>query len=91
MARGSDVTLHASDVAVRAPRLAALPDLVELGRATLRRVRENLAFALLYNALAVPLAVAGVLEPLHAAVAMSLSSLLVTANSVRLLRWSPTR
>jgi Cu2+-exporting ATPase len=55
----------------------------------LRRVRENLGFALLYNALAVPLAVAGVLEPLSAAVAMSLSSLVVTANAVRLLRWRP--
>jgi Cu2+-exporting ATPase len=88
MARGADVTLHAADVVVRAPRLGALADLVELSRATLRRIRENLGFALVYNAVAVPLAALGVLEPLHAAIAMSLSSLVVTGNSVRLLRWS---
>jgi Cu+-exporting ATPase len=89
MARGSDVTLHAADVVVRAPRLSAVADLVALSRACLARVRENLAFAVLYNAVAVPLAVAGWLEPLHAAVAMSLSSLAVTGNAVRLLRWRP--
>lgn len=76
-------------MAIRAPRLGAIADLVELSRATLRRVRENLGFALLYNAVAVPLAVAGVLQPLHAAVAMSVSSLVVTGNAVRLLRWRP--
>jgi Cu2+-exporting ATPase len=89
MARGSDAALHAADVAIRAPRLGALADLVELSRATLRRIRENLTFALAYNALAIPLAIVGILEPLHAAIAMSLSSLVVTANAVRLLRWRP--
>jgi heavy metal translocating P-type ATPase len=87
MARGSGATLHAADVVIRAPRLGALADCIELSRATLRRIRENLGFALAYNAIAVPLAMLGVLAPLHAAVAMSLSSLVVTANAVRLLRW----
>jgi Cu2+-exporting ATPase len=91
MARGAEVSIHAADVVVRAPRLGAVPDLVELSRTTFRRIRENLALALGYNALAVPLAVAGWLEPLHAAVAMSLSSLVVTGNAVRLLRWRPRR
>ena len=54
-----------------------------------RRIRENLALALVYNAVAVPLAVLGVLEPLPAAIAMSLSSLAVTGNAIRLLRWRP--
>ena len=89
MARGADVSIHAADVVVRSPRLGALADLVELSRATFRRIRENLALALVYNAVAVPLAVAGVLEPLAAAAAMSLSSLAVTANAIRLLRWRP--
>jgi Cu2+-exporting ATPase len=89
MARGSDAALHAADAAIRAPRLGALADLVELSRATLRRIRENLSFALAYNALAIPLAIVGILEPLQAAIAMSLSSLVVTANAVRLLRWTP--
>lgn len=89
MARGAEVSIHAADVVVRASRLGALPDLVALSRATFRRIRENLVVALAYNALAVPLAVAGWLDPLPAAIAMSLSSLVVTGNSVRLLRWTP--
>lgn len=88
-AQGSDVTLSAADVVVTAPRLGAVADAVELARSAGRRIRENLSMALLYNAVAVPLAAAGVLRPLSAAIAMSLSSLLVTANAVRLLRWQP--
>jgi heavy metal translocating P-type ATPase len=86
-AQGSDVTIHAADVVIHAPRLMALPTLVELGRVAMRRIRENLGVAIAYNALAVPLAIAGVLGPLSAAIAMSLSSLVVTGNSLRLLRF----
>jgi P-type E1-E2 ATPase len=89
MSQGADVALHAADAVVRSPRLGAVADLVGLSRAALRRIRENLGMALLYNAVAVPLAVAGVLHPLYAAAAMSLSSLVVTGNAVRLLRWRP--
>jgi Cu+-exporting ATPase len=87
MARGADVTIHAADVVIRAPRLGALADLVALSRDALRRVRQNLGIAATYNAVAVPLAALGFLEPLPAAVAMSLSSLVVVGNSIRLLRW----
>jgi Cu+-exporting ATPase len=86
-AQGSDVTLHAADVVIHAPRLTALPALIELGRVAMRRIRENLTLAIAYNAVAVPLAIAGVLGPLSAAIAMSLSSLVVTGNSLRLLRF----
>jgi Cu2+-exporting ATPase len=91
MACGADVSLHAADVVVPGKRLCALADAIELSRTTLRRIRENLGFALAYNAVAVPLAMAGVLSPLGAAAAMSASSLVVTANALRLLRWSPGR
>lgn len=91
MGRGADVAIHAADAIVLAPRLGALADAVGLARATLRRVRENLALAVLYNVIAVPLAVMGWLEPLGAAIAMSLSSLVVTGNSIRLLRWQAPR
>lgn len=91
MAHGSDATLDAADVVIRASRLGAVSDTVGLARATLRRIRENLGFALAYNALAIPLAMSGTLRPLHAAIAMSLSSLLVTANAARLLRWKDRR
>jgi len=89
MGAGADVALHAADAVIRAPRLGAVADLVGLARATLARIRENLAFALLYNAVAVPLAAIGVLEPLHAAIAMSFSSVAVTLNAIRLLKWTP--
>jgi Cu2+-exporting ATPase len=89
MARGSDVTLAAADLVVRSPRLTAVANIVALSRTTLRRIHQNLGFALAYNALAVPLAAAGWLDPLPAALAMSLSSLVVTGNAVRLLRWRP--
>ena len=90
-AQGADVSLQAADLVVRAPRLGAVADAVELARSALRRIKENLALAVLYNACAVPLAAAGVLRPLTAAIAMSLSSLVVTGNAVRLLRWRPRR
>jgi Cu2+-exporting ATPase len=87
MARSSDVTLAAADLVVRSPRLGAVANAVALSRAALRRIHQNLGFALAYNAIAVPLAAAGWLDPLPAALAMSLSSLVVTGNAVRLLRW----
>jgi Cu+-exporting ATPase len=76
---------------IRSQRLGALADLVALARDALLRVRQNLGIAVVYNAVAVPLAASGVLEPLPAALAMSLSSLVVVGNSVRLLRWRPPK
>jgi len=87
MGRGADVTLHAADIVIRSPRLGALADGALLSRSCYRRIRENLGFALCYNLVAVPLAMAGILDPLSAAIAMSLSSLVVTGNAARLLRW----
>ena len=76
----------------REPRAgpAALPRALELGRAATRRIHENLALAILYNAVAVPLAIAGVLGPFGAALAMSASSLVVTGNALRMLRFGRT-
>jgi len=88
-ARGADVSVHAAHVVVRAPRLGAIPDAIELSRAALRRIRQGLGIAIAYNALAIPLAALGVLEPLGAALAMSASSLVVTGNALRLARFRP--
>jgi cation transport ATPase len=90
MGQGAGVALHAADLIVRAPRLCAVPDVIELARVTLRRIRQNLGLALGYNLAAIPLACAGWIDPLWAAVAMGLSSLVVTGNAVRLLRWKPS-
>ena len=73
----------AADVVILGDRLDRLFDAFELIGVTRRRIRQNLAWALLYNATAIPLAVMGLLNPLFAALAMSASSLLVVWNSSR--------
>jgi Cu2+-exporting ATPase len=73
----------AADVVIPGDRLERIFTAFELIGTTRRRVRQNLGWALLYNAVAIPLAVSGHLNPLFAAVAMSASSLLVVWNSAR--------
>ncbi|MBS0253990.1 MAG: cadmium-translocating P-type ATPase [Proteobacteria bacterium] len=90
----SDVGRQAADFVFLSDSLLALPRTVGTARATMRVVRQNFALAIGYNALAVPLAMAGKVTPLLAAVAMSTSSLLVIGNSLRLAlpsRWSAGR
>jgi heavy metal translocating P-type ATPase len=87
---GTDVALGAADVVLVRDDLDAVPTAVRLARAGLRTVRGNLAWAFGYNVAALPLAAAGLLNPLIAAGAMALSSLLVVTNSLRLRRFSPT-
>ena len=69
--------------------LAVIPDAIRLARAARTTIRRNLAWAFGYNVAAVPLAALGLLNPLIAAAAMALSSVLVVANSLRLRRFRP--
>jgi Cu2+-exporting ATPase len=80
----SDVGRQAADMVFTGESLLALPRAIAVSRATMRVVRQNFVMAIGYNVLAVPLAMAGLVTPLAAAVAMSTSSLLVIANSLRL-------
>ncbi|WP_137992757.1 heavy metal translocating P-type ATPase [Streptomyces vilmorinianum] len=94
---GTDVAIEAADITLISGSLTGVVTAIRLSRATMRNIRQNLFFALIYNAVGVPLA-AGVLYPLWgirlspiiAAAAMALSSLSVVTNSSRLRRWHPT-
>ena len=85
-ASGSDVAQAAADVVVQTDRLSAVPDTVAVARRAQRLVRQNVAISLGYNLVAVPLAVAGFVTPLIAAVAMAASSLTVILNALRVER-----
>ncbi|GAA2660344.1 MULTISPECIES: cation-translocating P-type ATPase [Actinosynnema] len=89
VARGSDVAAQASDVVLVREDLHAVPDAIELAARTLSTIRGNLVWAFGYNAAAIPLAAFGLLNPLIAAAAMSLSSVLVVTNSLRLRNFRP--
>ncbi|MDJ0949574.1 MAG: heavy metal translocating P-type ATPase metal-binding domain-containing protein [Alphaproteobacteria bacterium] len=82
-ASAADVSQIAADAVFQGDRLAPLCELLATARRAERIVRQNLALAFGYNALTIPLAVAGLVTPLLAAVAMSASSLLVVVNAVR--------
>jgi Cu2+-exporting ATPase len=80
----SDVGRQAADMVFTGESLLAIPRAIRVSRATMRVVRQNFVLAIGYNMLAVPLAIAGFVTPLVAAIAMSTSSLIVVANSLRL-------
>ncbi|WP_135823243.1 heavy metal translocating P-type ATPase [Halorussus ruber] len=83
---GTDLAGDAADAVVVDGGLDAVASVFEIASGTNRRIRTNLGWAFLYNAVAVPLAILGLLNPLFAAVAMGTSSLVVVANSARSLR-----
>ncbi|CAN5211889.1 hypothetical protein BH11ACT2_BH11ACT2_01640 [soil metagenome] len=93
---GTDVAIEASDITLISGNLAGLVIAIDLSRATMRNIRQNLGFAFGYNIIGIPLA-AGVLypafglllSPMIAALAMALSSLSVVTNSSRLRRFTP--
>ena len=84
MGSGSDIAIEVGDVVLLDDTLNALLDAFKIAATTYRFVKENLALSLLYNAITVPLAMAGYVIPLVAAISMSLSSLLVVGNSMRI-------
>ncbi|WP_374632791.1 heavy metal translocating P-type ATPase metal-binding domain-containing protein [Ferrovibrio sp.] len=86
-----DVAQNAADAVFRGGRLMAVADFLKLANASRRLTVENLGLALVYNLFAVPLAIAGFVTPLVAAVAMSSSSLVVVLNALRLPRGQETR
>ncbi len=88
---GSDVAIHAADVTLMRSDLMSAVDAVSLSRATFRKIKQNLFFAFIYNVLGIPLAAAGLLNPIIAGAAMAMSSVSVVGNSLLLKRWKPIK
>ena len=84
MGSGADVSIKVSDVILLHDTMDNLVDAVSVGKTTYGFVKQNLGISLVYNALTIPLAIAGFIIPLVAAASMSLSSLLVVGNSMRI-------
>ena len=86
---GSDAAIEVADLTLIRSDLCSVVDAIELSRATLGKIRQNLFFAFIYNVLGIPLAAFGMLNPVFAGAAMAMSSVSVVSNSLLLKRWRP--
>lgn len=84
MNNGTDVARTAADIVLMRDDLKVIPWLFDLSRETMKRVKQNLGWAVIYNVIGVGLAMAGVLQPIFSAFAMIASSIFVTANAMRM-------
>ncbi len=88
MATGTDVAIETASIALMRGDPALVPEAIGLARATTRKIKENLAWAFVFNLLGIPLAALGYLSPIIAGGAMALSSVAVITNALTLNRWS---
>ncbi len=89
MGAGAGSALSAADVTLLRNHLGAVVGAIDLSRATIRKIRQNLFFAFAYNVLGIPLAALGLLSPVVAGAAMAASSISVVGNALLLKRWTP--
>jgi Cu+-exporting ATPase len=88
---GADVAIEAADITLMRDDPNGIADAISLSRATMRKIRQNLFFAFFYNALGIPFAALGLLNPVIAGAAMAMSSVSVITNALLLKRWAPGR
>ena len=84
MGTGTDIAIDAADVMITGSNISVLPLVFSMSKGTVRNIRQNLAWAVIYNVICIPLAAAGIVNPSIAAAAMALSSNGVLLNSLRI-------
>jgi Cu+-exporting ATPase len=89
MGSGTDVAMHAAHVTLMRPDPRLVADAIDISRRTTRKIRQNLFWAFIYNVIGIPLAAAGLLNPVIAGAAMAFSSVSVVSNTLLLRRWKP--
>ncbi|EPH15267.1 heavy metal translocating P-type ATPase [Dermabacter sp. HFH0086] len=87
MGTGTDAAMNSGDIVLTGGDIAQIPTAIRLSRASVRTIRWNLFWAFIYNVIAIPLAMLGLLGPVIAAAAMAFSSVFVVSNSLRLKRF----
>jgi P-type Cu+ transporter len=90
MSTGTDVAMHAAGITLMRGDPTLVADAISLSRRSYQKIRQNLFWAFLYNIVGIPLAAAGMLNPVVAGAAMALSSVSVIGNALLLRRWRPS-
>jgi Cu+-exporting ATPase len=91
LAGGTDVAMHTAAITLMRGDPALVADAIAISQRTYRKIRQNLAWAFVYNVIGIPVAALGLLNPVLAGAAMALSSVSVVTNALLLRRWSPAR
>ena len=89
MGNGTDVAKHAAGITLMRGDIALVAAAIDVSSRTVRKIRQNLFWAFVYNLAGIPLAAFGLLNPVLAGAAMAMSSVSILANALMLKRWKP--